>query len=119
MNYETIKPEYDKCMSKSYSEEDINACLDQEKYVDTLTSKGPLAEVRDETMTLFKILKNKEKFPKVILTMAISVLVYIISPIDLVPDTIPILGLLDDDDVAFLKCAFIDTKFIYHWKEVC
>ena len=120
MNFEkTIKSEYDKYMSESYSEEDIKVCLGEEKYVDILTSSKcpcPLVKVKNEAMALFKVLKNKEKFPKVILTMAISVLLYIICPIDLIPDTVPVLGLLDD--VAFLQRAFIETKFIYQWKEV-
>ena len=57
--------------------------------------KGALKKVWGHVVALVKLLNDKDAAwaPKVI---AIGALLYVVSPIDAIPDIIPILGLTDD-----------------------
>ncbi|HAS73991.1 MAG TPA: hypothetical protein DCS67_07595, partial [Clostridiales bacterium UBA8960] len=59
---------------------------------------------------LFIALKKKET-PKIAKIFAAITVVYVLSPIDLIPDAIPILGMLDDLIIVPLL-AFISIKLI-------
>lgn len=50
---------------------------------------------REKLPLYYYLLKNK-KTPKLAKGSIIALIIFIISPIDIVPDTIPILGLVDD-----------------------
>ena len=120
MTDEEINQEFDKISKKEYSEEDISATLEKEQYVDSLSSKGPLAKNHDDLKTLYGMLKNKDKFKlqKGSLAIIVGALVYVISPIDLVPDVIPVLGLLDDAAIiaAAVKALHDEIKRYNEWK---
>ncbi|HMS27282.1 MAG TPA: DUF1232 domain-containing protein [Burkholderiaceae bacterium] len=62
---------------------------------------------KKEIMMVFAMLKNPAS-PAIAKLVAILAAVYIVSPIDLVPDIIPILGWLDDGIIAIIlfKIAF-------------
>lgn len=122
MTDEEIKQEFDKISKNEYSAEDINATLEKEEYVDSLSSKGPLAKNHDDLKTLYGMLKNKDKFKlsKSSLAIIVGALVYVISPIDLVPDVIPVLGLLDDAAIiaAAVKALHDEIKRYNEWKNI-
>lgn len=58
-------------------------------------NRGPLAKVWDKVITLWEAFKSPDT-PTVQKAMIIGGLIYMVSPIDLIPDVIPILGLTDD-----------------------
>lgn len=60
--------------------------------------KGPLAKVWDKVVQLWEAFKSPDT-PKGVKTLIIGGLIYMVSPIDLVPDVIPVFGLLDDASV--------------------
>jgi uncharacterized membrane protein YkvA (DUF1232 family) len=66
-------------------------------------NKGPIAAIWDKVQALWKyILSNEVSWYQKVAPLA--ALVYLVSPIDLVPDFIPVAGLLDD--VGVLTAAF-------------
>lgn len=72
------------------------------KWDETLSTKGQALKAYVEDLKLaYRMLRDPhfqlEKEKKIILIIA---LLYIISPIDLIPDGIPLLGMLDDVLVA-------------------
>jgi len=69
--------------------------------------KGPVQEIWQKVEALYKLIKD----PKAAWgskALAIGALIYLISPMDAIPDVIPIVGLIDD--VAII--TFAVTKLI-------
>jgi uncharacterized membrane protein YkvA (DUF1232 family) len=67
-------------------------------------NKGALKDVWDKVILLWKLIKD----PKAAWgskAIAIGALLYVISPIDAIPDFIPILGLTDDAGVIAIAVA--------------
>ncbi len=61
-------------------------------------NKGPLAKVWDKVVQLWDAFKSPNT-PKSIKAIIIGGLIYMVSPLDLIPDLIPVAGLLDDAGV--------------------
>ncbi len=61
-------------------------------------NRGPLAKIWDKVTVLWNAFNSSET-PSKAKALIIGGLIYMISPIDLVPDIIPILGLTDDATV--------------------
>ena len=61
-------------------------------------NKGPLAKVWDKVVQLWDAFKSPDT-PKSLKAIIIGGLIYMVSPIDLIPDFIPVAGLLDDAGV--------------------
>ncbi len=122
MTEEDVQKEFNRLSSKNYTEKDIKATLDKESYVDSLSEHGPLAKknVKDSIKILYDMLKDKDRFKvsKSTLAIIIGTLVYVISPIDLVPDIVPVLGLLDDAAIiaAAVKALHDEIKRYNEWK---
>ena len=64
-------------------------------------NKGPLAKIWDKVMTLWAGF-NSPNTPVSLKAMIIGGLIYMVSPVDLIPDFIPFLGLTDDAGVIGL-----------------
>ena len=62
------------------------------------TKKGPLVKVWDKVVQLWDAFKSPDT-PKSLKAIIIGGLIYMVSPVDLVPDVIPVFGLLDDAGV--------------------
>lgn len=60
--------------------------------------KGPLVKVWDKVVQLWDAL-NSPHTPKSLRVIIIGGLIYMVSPVDLIPDVVPITGLLDDAGV--------------------
>ena len=122
MTDEDVQKEFNRLSSKNYTEKDLKATLDNESYVDSLSEHGPLAknDVKDSIQTLFGMLKDKDRFKisKATLGIIVGTLIYVISPIDLVPDIIPVLGLLDDAAIigVAVKALHDEIKRYDEWK---
>lgn len=81
--------------AKKYGENATNQDIEQvSKKMDSM-KKGPLAKVWDKVTALWKGFNNPE-VPAKYKAMIIGSLIYMVSPIDIIPDTIPVAGLLDD-----------------------
>ena len=78
---------------------------DKEKIAKDLHSmkKGPVAKIWNKVLTLWAMAKDTNAAWGS-RALAIAALVYLVSPIDAIPDAIPVLGLTDD--AAVLMAAF-------------
>lgn len=65
--------------------------------------RGPLERIWDKVLELWEAF-NSPNTPSALKVLIIGALIYMVSPIDLVPDAIPLFGLLDD--VAVITYAF-------------
>lgn len=92
---------------------DINNVLKNEEQIKLRTGNGPLEKFKEDIADLIGMLKaykNKTYNPslKSLITIA-GTLIYIFSPLDLVPDIIPIMGLIDDASITALCLASIKS----------
>lgn len=79
---------------KNATEDDIK---NVEEKMDSM-NRGPLAKVWDKVKQLWVAFKSPNT-PAAVKAMIIGGLIYMVSPIDLIPDFVPILGLTDDAGV--------------------
>ena len=92
------KEELFRDMSNNASESDIRRI---DENINGM-KKGKLVEVWDKVMQLYRFIKDPNA-PWAGKAIAIGALIYMISPVDAVPDFTPIIGLLDD--VAIITAA--------------
>ena len=92
------KEELFRDMSNNASESDIRRI---DENINGM-KKGKLVEVWDKVMELYRFIKDPNA-PWAGKAIAIGALIYMISPVDAVPDFTPIIGLLDD--VAIITAA--------------
>lgn len=84
-------------MGKNATEADIENVANK---MDSM-NKGPLAKVWDKVTQLWEAFKSPET-PASLKAIIIGGLIYMVSPVDLIPDVIPVAGLLDDVGVIGL-----------------
>jgi uncharacterized membrane protein YkvA (DUF1232 family) len=81
------------------------------KLVDANSTKNGFEQVKEVTYTFMRLVKaysngSYREVPQKSMLIGVAVLLYLVSPIDLIPDFIPVLGLMDD---ISLIAWFIDT----------
>ena len=82
---------------KNASEEDVENVRENMGKM----KRGPLAKIWDKIITLWTAFNSPETPPKT-KAMIIGGLIYMVCPIDLIPDAIPAFGLIDDAGVLGL-----------------
>jgi len=100
------KSELEKYKSQIKDENDFKQ---KTKYVaDGLAGKktGPIAKIWDKVQQLWKAVLS-DKVPWYLKAAPLAALVYLVSPIDAIPDFIPVVGLLDDAGVIALAVRAI------------
>jgi uncharacterized membrane protein YkvA (DUF1232 family) len=70
------------------------------------TLKQKIKELKKQTLTVY-FASRDPNLPRHIKIIAILIVAYALSPIDLIPDFIPILGLLDDIVIVPIGLAII------------
>lgn len=78
-------------------------------------NRGPIAKVWDQVMALWKFVQDPNA-PWAGKAIAIGALIYLISPIDAIPDVIPVLGLTDDVSIIGLAVAKLATDLQKYMK---
>ena len=93
--------------AEGMSREDIGDTVGQEKKAERMAKKGSLSQYWQDIKTSFALLKdwymgNYTKIPFRMVASIAGAMLYLVSPLDVVPDWVPFGGLLDD---AFVLAA--------------
>jgi uncharacterized membrane protein YkvA (DUF1232 family) len=119
---EQAEEEFDK-YTKNVTEDDVSGVLDKEEEI-LGKAHGPLEKFAQTIKLLFSVIKdyangNYKKIPWTTIAAIIGSLLYVFSPIDLVPDFIPVLGLMDDAAVLGMCLAGIERDLEKYkiWKK--
>jgi len=109
--------------AENVTEDDVSGVLEKEEAI-LGKVKGPLAKFAQNIQLLFSVVKdyaqgNYKEIPWTSIAAIIGSLLYIFSPIDLIPDFIPVAGLLDDAAVLGLCLNSIgkDLKKYEIWRQ--
>ena len=99
---------------KRVSKSDLEEVIGQEAEILEKAKKvpGELVKLVNQVKLLFEMLKDYwngvyEELPWYTIATAVAAVIYFVSPIDLIPDFIPVIGYLDDAAVMALAIAGI------------
>ena len=119
---EQAKEEFER-YTRNVTEDDVSGVLDKEEEI-LNKAHGPLEKFVQNIKLLFSIIKDYangtyREIPWTTIAAIIASLLYVFSPIDLVPDFIPVFGLMDDAAVLGLCLTGIgrDLKKYEMWKD--
>lgn len=91
--------------------DDVTKVLDKEKEIEEIFSKnGPLAKFFADLKLLFSLIKDYytgdyRQAPFWTIAAIVTALLYVLSPIDAIPDFIPVIGYVDDAAVVADVCS--------------
>lgn len=123
-NKKDAKSELDK-RHKRFSEKDLATVISKEETLkDKFTTQERLKVHFSDFKVLFSMLRDytTRKYtvvPWYIISSIGAALLYVISPIDLIPDFIPLIGYLDDATVLAFCLKLVHKEIILYkfWKE--
>lgn len=105
------------------SEKDIQKVLNKKQEIEEKFKGNILSKYIDDVKLFFSLIKdywNKEyrELPFYSIAAIVATLLYVLSPIDLIPDFIPVVGLLDDAAVIAicLNLVGMDIDNYRKWK---
>jgi uncharacterized membrane protein YkvA (DUF1232 family) len=111
---------------KNVTEDDLKKVLDKQNEIERkFTGHGPLGKFVADMKLLFSIIKDYasgeyREIPWYSIAAIVFALLYVLSPIDLIPDFIPIIGYVDDALVVAACLALIDQDLHKYkdWKKI-
>lgn len=93
------------------------------KLTDVLESNDRLKEFSEKVYVMIRMVKAQisgeyREFPWRTLAMMVGALIYFVTPMDLIPDIIPILGLTDDISIVYwiYKSVQEDIEKFENWE---
>ena len=104
------------------TEEDVGKVNDKADEIRTkFEHGGPLGRFINDAKLLLSVVKDYwsgkyRKIPWWAISAIVFTLLYVLSPVDLIPDFIPVVGLLDDAAVMGL-CLYLLEQELQHYKE--
>ena len=115
-----------KSKANKVSEKDVETLLEKRKEIEAkFTANSPLGKFIGDVKILFSMVQDYwrgdyREVPWWVIAAVVAALLYVLSPVDLVPDFIPVVGLLDDAAVvaACLTMIKIDLNKYREWKKL-
>ena len=108
--------------AKKVTEDDLQKVLDkQEEIEEKFKGNGPLGRFVADLKLLFSIIKDYvsgeyREIPWLSVAAIVAALIYVLTPIDLIPDFIPGIGLVDDTAVVAACLAIVETN-LHEYRE--
>ena len=95
----------------SYTQDDADKVMDNADRIEKIVSNGTLSKFLKDVKLYFRMLsdvfsRRYTRVPKGTVAAIIGTLLYVLSPVDLIPDVIPVVGYLDDAAVLTLCLKF-------------
>lgn len=107
------------------TEHDIDDALNKKSRIEEkILSSGTMRKYAEVIKQMFLMLNDYRKgayrdVPWLTISTLVFILIYVLNPLDLIPDFIPIIGYLDDATVLVLGLNWIQTDLHKYlkWKE--
>ena len=98
----------------SYTEEDAQKVMDNQEKIEKIASNNTLHKYLTDIRLYFQMLGDVftgkyKKLPIGTIAAIVGTLLYVLSPVDFIPDFIPVIGYLDD--AAMLGLCLNFTRF--------
>ena len=96
----------------SYTQDDADKVMNNSDRIEKIVSNGSLSKFMKDVKLYFRMLsdvfsRRYTRVPKGTVAAIIGSLLYVLSPVDLIPDMIPVIGYLDDAAVLALCLKFV------------
>lgn len=96
----------------SYTQEDADKVMNNADRIEKIVSNGTLSKFMKDVKLYFKMLsdvfsRRYTRVPKGTVAAIVGTLLYVLSPVDVIPDVIPVVGYLDDAAVLALCLKFV------------
>jgi len=109
-----VNEKFNSFKNKEYSEDDMNKVFDNEDKIMGKMNDKNLKKFVEDVKIFFSMLKDffTRKYTSVPVGTIMAIvgsLLYVLSPIDVIPDFIPVVGYLDDAGVIALCLNFVKT----------
>ena len=106
---------------KTFSQNDADRVLGNEGKINHIMKDSALEKFLDDVSVYFQMLKDYfsgryKQLPLGTIAAIIGSLLYVLSPVDLIPDFIPVVGYLDDAAMLAL-CANLTRYDVKKYKE--
>ena len=96
----------------SYTQEDADKVMNNADRIEKIVSNSTLSKFMKDVKLYFKMLsdvfsRRYTRVPKGTVAAIVGTLLYVLSPVDVIPDVIPVVGYLDDAAVLALCLKFV------------
>ena len=95
----------------NYTQEDADKVMNNADRIEKIMSNGTLSKFLKDVKVYFRMLsdvfsRRYTRVPKGTVAAIVGTLLYVLSPVDVIPDVIPVVGYLDDAAVLALCLKF-------------